>query len=338
MKLVVNNNQYDFFNGVNVTLKYDSVGGTFKFDMVFNPDDPNHRELVRPLTFPTAKIVHGSETLLTGTVVHHSGNSASADSLVTLSGYSIPGILEDVTIPLSAWPLQSDTLSLREIANRVCDPFNVVVKIDPAVSSLMNQTFDSTDARPDQTVKSYLTTLASQKSIILSSTPDGHLLFTKATTNKKPIADLSTVLKKTLVVDGRGMNDTIVVVGESNIDGGNAAEASYSSGLITNNRPRTVVQSSGDDNDSPKVASQYGATQLKKIALTIELHTWTIEDRIIFPNNLVTVQDKKLGLYEKSDWFVEAVTFTGNESKQVSTLSCVPPSAFDGTKPKNPFK
>ena len=59
---------------------------------------------------------------------------------------------------------------------------------------------------------------------------------------------------------------------------------------------------------------------------------------IIKPNNIITVQDPELYLFESSKWFIEAVTLTGDEKGNTAVLTCVLPQVYDNSKVVNIFK
>ncbi len=104
MKLKIGSTDYDFFNGVRVTLTYDSVASVFGFSAYFDPNDPLHRKLFRPLRYQKCVASHNGETLITGRVLSMSFKSEAQKSLVTISGYSMTGILEDCPIPRRLTP------------------------------------------------------------------------------------------------------------------------------------------------------------------------------------------------------------------------------------------
>jgi prophage tail gpP-like protein len=337
MELKVNNKKYEFFNGVDVTLTYDNVSSSFAYSMYFDPDNPDHKNLLRPLGYQKVEIVHGNETLITGRLLSPTFVSSSEPALVSVSGYSLSGVFSDCNIPVSVYPLQSDGMSLKEIAEKVIAPFDIALVIDSAVASRADETFDSSDAKESQTVAVYITELASQKKIIVSHTSAGALLFTEAKANAAPLADLSSVTKKTLSVNGQNLHSSITALRDADISGGNAGESEETSSLVKSFRPRTVKQTSGTDTDTEDVAKMKLAAELKSIKLTIEIDSWTIDNKLIKPNNTITVKDPSIFLYNRTKWFIESVNFKGTESEQTSRLTCVLPEVYTGETPSNPF-
>jgi len=148
---------------------------------------------------------------------------------------------------------------------------------------------------------------------------------------------LSGALEKTLQVDGQKMHSTVAVIKEADITGGNAGEAELDNPLIKSFRPAVAVQSDGTDNDTELATKAKLAAELRAIKLTIKLDSWLVNDKVIFPNTVISIKDPNLFLYEKTNFFVEAVTLSGNEKAQLATLECVLPEVYTYKLPKNLF-
>lgn len=337
MILKINNRKFDYFNAVSVSMSYDKIASTFNFVAHFDPDNPSHRSLFQPLKYSKVEILHEGETLLIGRKVTTSFTSNSTPQLAQIGGYSLTGVFEDSNIPLSVYPIQSDGLTLRQIAEKILKPFDIAVVVDSIVADDVDSVLESSDASTTGTVKSYLTSLATQKNVILSHTKNGALLFTRAKANQAPIADLSDAVDKKLSVSGQGIHSSIAVFKDANIVGGNAGENELDNPLVTSFRPSVSVQSSGDDNDTELTAKLRRAAELKSIKLTIKLDSWMINGKVIRPNRIISVKDKSLHLYKRTNWFIEAVTLSGNEKEQTATLKCVLPEVYTNQTPSNPF-
>ena len=337
MILKINNKKYDFFSSVDVTLTFSGIASTFTFHAYFEPSNQTHKELFRPLKYSKVEVIHGGETLITGRKLSEQFTSSSVPELTPISGYSLSGVFEDCPPALSSYPLQFDGLSLKEIAEKLTKPFDVAIVIDSAVEAKMNAVFGTTETKPTESIASYLTKLASQKSIILSHTSEGALLFTEAAANRKPIADFSNSLKRVISINGQGLHSGVTALSEADIDAGNAGQAELNNPLVQSFRPNVVVQSSGDDNDTELVAKKSRAAELAAIRLTIEHNSWTVNGKIIKPNNIISIQDSSIYLNKRSNWFIDSVTFKGNESSQTSILSCVLPAVYTLEEPVDPF-
>lgn len=346
------NRQLDYFNNFSLNLKFDSIGGTFGFSYDFNPDNREHKELSCIGHYHECSVEHNGELLLTGIVLSINMTSAPVKKLVAIGGYSLPGVLEDCEIPTTSYPLQSDGLTLKQIAQKLLQPFGIKMIIDNAVAQKMNSVFDKSTAGESQTVKAYLTELATQKNIVISHNEKGELLFTAAKTDQTPVMqfDFSNGVlpgvSMNLQFNGQAFHSHITVQKQAGIDAdaetGNAGEATVRNPYVYPKavyRPKVISQSSGSDVDTETAAKNALAAELKNIKLTIKLDRWLdANGKIIKPNNYITVLNPEVYLYNKTVWFIEEVAFSGNEKEQTAVLTCVLPEVYNGKTPVYLFK
>jgi len=345
MIIKVKNKKYDFWDEFRVSLVYDSVGSVFSFVGLFDPDFADHKELFRPLSYPSISIEHNEQTLLTGTILTHRFNVSAIPNNTSLQGYSTPGVLQDSQIPVSLYPLQSDKRTLTEIADRLVKKFGVSLEVDDIVSSEMNKKFDVSIANEGDTVAGYLNSLASQRNIVLSHTKDGALLFTRAKTTGTPKARFeegAPGVSISLNTSGQKMTQEITVQRQESIKGKNAGESTLTNPFIPVFRSRVKSQSSGDDNETESAAKSVLAAQLKNIKLTIKTDRWEwLSDQnseVMTPNNIITVISPNNFIYNETRFFVEAVELTGDRKKETAVLTCVLPEVYSRETPQNIFE
>ena len=325
-------------------LRYDSVASVFNFKFYFDPKNQEHAELFAVSHFHEAILEHNNETLVTGFMLSSKFNYKPTKELTQIGGYSKSGVLEDSNIPPNLYPLQVDGLTLAQIANKLCAPFGFKVVVDSSVSDKMNKKIKTTTFESTETIKEVLTKLCVQRKIIMTHNEFGDLVFTKVKTDKQPLITFTKGVPGTemeLMFDGQKLHSDITVMRESSTDGGNAGEYTISNPFVPvayTYRPKTVTQSSGDETTVKEYAEQILANEIKSaIVLTIKTDRWEIDGKIIKPNNIINVFAPELFIYKETQWFIEEITFEGNESRTVATLKCVLPCCYDGTKPKNVF-
>lgn len=341
----IRNRKVDFFDNFQLSLRYDSVGSAFTFGFYFNPENTEHKELACVGHYHECTVEHNDELLLTGLILSEGFSSAATRSMVAIGGYSMPGVLEDCQIPVSAYPLQFDTLSLREISKKVIAPFGLSMVVDPSVSKLMDEPYAKTTASATQTIKSYLTELAAQKNIIISHNEKGQLVFTTAQTKKTPIINFNVPQGETmpgtkfdLKFNGQSMHSHITVLKQQDKDGGNAGEFTIQNPYVPFVfRPRVIQQSSGTDIDTEKAAKNALADELRNLTLEIETDRWEVDGKILKPNNTITVINPEVYLYKKSTWFIEQIDFSGDKDSTTAKLKCVLPEVYNGQTPKYLF-
>lgn len=340
------NRKVDFFNEVSFNLAYDSIASQFGFSFYFNPDNVEHKELSCVSHFHEVVIKHNDVQFLKGQITNQSFSASSKKELSNFSGYSLPGVLEDCQIPPSIYPLQSDGLSLSQIAAKLIKPFNLEMVVDPSVASKMNKSFKTTTATETQTVKDYLTKLASQKDIIMSHDEFGRLLFTQAATTKQPILYIDLTkptpdgVKYSMEYDGQNMHSHITLLGQSSIDGGNAKEYTIRNPYVIGSvyRPKVMSQSSGDDIDTSLAARRALGNELRNVKVTITIDKWLLNDDFIRPNNTISIYAPELYLYNKQDWFIESVNYSADNRSETCVLNCVLPYCYNDDEVVNIFR
>jgi prophage tail gpP-like protein len=337
----IRNRRVDFFNSFALDLKYDSVGSTFSFSLYYDPSNAEHRQLVCVSHFHECTLEHNDELLLTGYILSQAFSKEPSVELAAFGGYSKPGVFEDCQIPPEIYPLQSDGLTLTQIAQKLIAPFKINMIVDPSVSDRMNSVFKKTEANATQSIKSYLSELAAQKNIIISHNEKGELLFTSAKTDQKPIYHFENNTpgtKISLSFSGQQMHSHITVMKQADTDGGNAGEVTIRNPFVpTVYRPKVMTQTSGDDVSIEEAAKNALADELKNIHLTIETDRWEIDGKIIKPNSIISVVAPELYIFNKTNFFVSEVKLVGDNTKTVATLTCVLPEVFSGKAPTNIF-
>lgn len=340
----IRNRKVDFWNTFNLSLRYDSVASVFSFTGYFNHENPEHKDLFCIGHYHTCTLEHNGELLLTGYILSENFKSASKRTGIPISGYSLPGVLEDCQIGLPNYPLQYDGLSLNQIAGKLIQPFGIKMVVDPAVATEMDKVYEKTTAKESQTIKDYLTELATQRNVIITHNAKGQLLFTRARAKQAPIYNYGEAggvpfREMELTFNGQGMHSHIHVVKQADSDGGNAGEETVQNPYVPYvYRPKVIVQNSGDDIDTQQVAKNALADELKNLSLKITMDRWEIDGKIIKPNSLITVLNPEVYLYKKTTWFIEQVDLKGDEKELTATLTCVLPEVYSGETPEYIFK
>jgi prophage tail gpP-like protein len=340
MILKVNGQIIDKFNSFRLDLRYDSVASAFSFNFYFSEDSQEIKNLFRPGEYQRAVVEHNDEVLITGTLLSSAFGSGPSKSLTGIGGYSLPGVLEDCEIPVELYPLQSDGLTIKQIAQRLIKPFGLHMIVDSEVAQVMNTVLTVSTANERQSIKSYLTEITAQHNIVMSHDNLGRLVFTRAKTKQAAIADFAggiPGLDMSLSFDGQQMHSKITVQKQADMDGGNASEYTITNPFAKAYRPKVISQSSGTDISASQAARNALSEELKNIKIVINIDRWDINKKLIKPNSIVTVHNHDLYLYKKTRLFVEAVSYVGDTEKQTAELQCVLPCVYDGSTPINIF-
>jgi prophage tail gpP-like protein len=340
MELKISGKTYDKFSDFKLSLTYDSVASAFSFSAYFNPENPDHVQIFRPCTYRSCSVEHNGERLITGRILSNRFISSPVPTLSSISGYSTAGVLGDCEIPVELYPLQNDGLTLKEICERLIEPFGIELVVDSSVETIANEKIDTSTANEKQTVKSYLAELAAQRGVILSHSPFGNLLLTKANTDRRAIADIDGSAPTTsieLSVNGQSMHNTITAMGQSSTETTNSSEDSVNNPFVSAYRPKVVTQTSGTDNTAMDVARIQLSNELKSIAVKVTVSTWEFGGQLIRPNNMIIITAPEAYIFKKTRFFISQVDLSGTVAAQTAVLTCVLPSVFDQSDPFNIF-
>lgn len=338
MRVKINGQYYLFFNELNIDLKLDSIASTFSFNARFNPNNENHKKLFKPLLYSKVEIYNDNDDLIfTGTIINHSFTSDSKNNLVAVSGYSLPGVLEDCTTPVKNYPLESTNRSLKDISERLCGLFGIKVVIDSSVGNDANRVYKKSVASPTDTIKSYLNKLTSQRNVILSHDKHGRVVLFKPNGEGKPKYSFNkeNALNMSFGVNGQGLHSLISVVRQPSAENaGVSTQDSISNPLISVFRPTTKVLNSGEDTDTKNAADNEMASELKAISLSVSL-VGLFDD--IEPGDIIEIQNNEIFIYNKTNFIVSGVKFSINQSAQLTDLSLVLPETYTSKAPKKIF-
>lgn len=338
MRIKINGKDCNFFSDLNLDRKLDSIASTFSFKVRFNGENDDHKELFRPLSYFPVEIFNSKNKIIfTGTILNHAFESNSVNNLLTLSGYSKSGILEDVTIPPSQYPLESNSRSLKEIVSRLCGFYGLKLIINDNVSNIANSSFKKTTASISDTVKSYISKLTAQKNILLSHNEYGDLVMLKPNENAKPkyYFNVENTLSMSSSFNGQSMHSEINVVRQpSNENSGSSTVDKITNPLISVFRPTTNTLTSGDDVDVLKAADNQLAAELKNISVKVKLFG-LFDD--INPGDIVNIHNHEIYSFAYVNYMVSSISLNESVDQSTTDLELVLPETFTGNQPKNIF-
>ena len=361
MEVVIAGRSVAYFNNGSITLKLDSIASTFEFSAYFKPQETEFQQLFKPLQYLPVEIYNSKKKLiLTGTILNHRFSSNKGRELVTISGYSKCGILEDVCIaPSNNYSLESTNKSLKDIAQQLCKPFGINVVVSSQSKSISestvetgsktireksdyesikakaNSVFGRTASSPTETIRDYLAKLASQKNVVLSHNEKGEVLFFQPDYNQLPryFFTKGNTVSMELDYNGQALHSDIYIVRQPSDE--NEGVSTYDvakNTLVAKYRPTTKIMSSGEDSEVKDAARNELASELKSIALTIELQGLFDE---IYPGEIVNVHNHYLYCYAYNRFMVDSITMKFDASSETTTLNCVVPESFNGGTIRN---
>jgi prophage tail gpP-like protein len=339
MKIKIENKFFNHFSNLTLKFNLDTFASVFSFDARFDPFNVDHQKIFKPLTYPKIEIFSNDmDLLLTGNIVNNDFTSTKTPELVSFSGYTKSGILEDVTIPDSVYPLEKNNQSLSEISAQLLKPFEIGQLIESNVANEMNLVYEKAVAQPTQSVASFLTQLASQRNIVIGHTKKGDVYYFKAFIGSKPVRsyDSSNLLSSKMAINGRAFHSDITVrrqpsdenVGVSTVDG-------VKNPNVEQIRSVCKILSSGDDTSTIEAAKNVLAAELRGIQLGLELPKI---DTSILCGQIIEFINPELFIYKKQKFVINEIIYKEDSGADTMTINCLTPEAFTGGIPTNIFE
>ena len=152
--LEINNSRFRFWTEVTIDRSMDRFD-TIQFAAPFEPNNLDFRNTFRPLTFQSIRVKIGGELVFTGTMLDIAPSVDPGNSVVSVSGYSKPGVLNDCTPPATMFNRGSGTLefnnqTLLQICKALCDPFAITVESNIAQTKTETKTVNTNLAITDE--------------------------------------------------------------------------------------------------------------------------------------------------------------------------------------------
>lgn len=363
MKAKVNGLYFVYFNEVIISSTLDTVASTFTFLARYDQDIPEHKQLFRPLSYAKIEFFSDEDKILsTGRIVRWTPKSSAEPNLWQLSGYSLPGVLDDCQIPYNLYPLESNNRSLKQITERLLAPFGIKLIVYDIVVKECNQIITKTVAKPEETIKDYICSVANQKNVVVSHDIYGNLIMFRPDTKAKPkltLTDQNTISME-LDVDGTKIHSHITTLRQPS-RGDNPDEAFGSINInvksfddFDQDRGQTFKVSSVDTVRNPLVqvfrptvdrltrlsfydtnraALNLRATELKDIRIDFALDYWAP----ISIGDIIEVVNPELFINNKVKMVLESTTITESSSQKTMTGTLVLLETFTSAEPQNIF-
>ena len=338
MKIKIENKFFNHFSNLTLKFNLDTFASVFSFDARFDPFNVEHQKIFKPLTYPKIEIFSNEmDLLLTGNIVNNDFKSTKTPQLVSFSGYTKSGILEDVTIPDSVYPLEKNDQSLAEISSQLLKPFEIGQLIESNVANKMNLVYEKAVAQPTQSVASFLTQLASQRNIVIGHTKKGDVYYFKAFIGSKPVRsyDSSNLLSSKMAINGRSFHSDITVRRQpSDENEGVSTLDSVRNPNVRQIRSVCKVLSSGTDTSTIEAARNALAAELRGISLTLILPK--IDFKLLC-GQVIEFQNKELFIYKRQKFIVNEINYKEDSLGDTMSINCLTPEAFTGGTPTNIF-
>jgi len=162
LAVIVGGEAFKYWESVSVTRTVDQMD-TFSLTAPTTP-------VFKPLSYDSVAITVGGSPLFTGTMLGVNPTVTASRQTDEVDGYSLPGVLNDCTMPSSAYPLnEMRNQTLAVIAASILRPFGLLAVFTASAGAA----FDIVAIGEGEKVLAFLTNLAKQNrksSYVLSQT------------------------------------------------------------------------------------------------------------------------------------------------------------------------
>lgn len=312
---------------------------TFSFKAPFEPEVQTFRDTFKPFSFTQVEIATNDEKLCTGSMIHVEPDLKSEERTVAVSGYGLPGVLGDCHMPASALPIAFRGLSLRQMAQTVCDAFELALVVRVANADI-DAPFDAPKMEATELPFGFLAKLGQQRTVLIADTVEGELLLWTPPISGSPVATFEQWKQPAVAIEAsfRPQEWFSEITGMKNANGGRAGA------LYTEPNPAvtTVLLRphffTVDDADKGDVASavraKLGRMIGNAIAVRVKVPTWRDPNGALWePNALVTVDAPGCMIYRPTDFVIREVTLKQSADSTTAELELVLPGAFSGVIP-----
>lgn len=272
----------------------------------------------------------GRKSLYNGYIDNMGISLSSGSRNLTISGRDITGDLVDCSIIGSN---EFNNLTLDKIAQELVKPFGIKTIIFADVG----KPFTKFTVNQGETVFEALERLAKQRELLMTSSPEGNLVF-----EKKGIVRASTELIEGVNILGGGAQfNNSERFSEYHVKGqnpgllGSADDNTKSKGLakdlgITRYRPKVILaENAANAEDAQKRANwEAGFQAAKGTAVNILTQGWTQKAGELWAvNQTVFVDCQSLGI--KQDMLIQRVKFDQSDGGRLTELELIRPDAFE---------
>ncbi len=339
LSVTINGERFTGWTNISFSRVMDSFG-SFDLLSLWDPDNAKFRDIFRPFGYQNVSVFEGDELLFNGTIITVSPEQDSKSRTVNASGYSLPGVANDCTPPISSLPLERDSQNIEQIATQLLKPFGITVEIDGD----SGPAFQREALSPTKKILAYLIELATQRNLIITDTPLGGCKFQTETDTGNPVA----ILKEGQAgitsitprfspqnyyshISGQGFT----VFSEIGADPGSVFTV-INERLTGVLRPFTFVAPDAIGGEI-KTATEAKAGRMigNAVSYSVVIPSWRDPSGNLWqPNTTMMLRAPGAMIYQSYEFLIREVRYIRNESEESVILTLVIPGSFKGEIPE----
>lgn len=177
--IVINGKKFTGFTGCSLVRSVFGVDA-FSFSTAWDSKSKELRDAFRPFSYAPCDVYFSTDLVFKGRLLTPTPSVSPDAQVLNIQGYPQCGVLIDSCLPPSLYPSEYNGLDLKQIAEKVCEPFGVNVTVKGDVGA----TFEKVEVELTDKVWDFLSKLAEQRNMFLTNTADGGLLIYKPETEE----------------------------------------------------------------------------------------------------------------------------------------------------------
>lgn len=334
----IDGERFRFWETVTITRSLDTFD-TIELSAPFEAGNASFRQTFRPLSYKPLSVTVGGSPLFTGTMVGVEPSLSSKQKTVVVTGYALPGVLNDCTPPAAsfgAYQLEYNQQTLEQIAADIISPFGLTVESTGETGT----PFERVSCGTGKTVLAFLTELARQRGRVLSNTELGALLVRTAAGAGQPVAQLRQgeppLLTAKPTFDAQQYYSHITGI-EPVVLGLSGSQFTVKNDRLTQAvRPHTFDASDTQD-ATVKTVVEAKAGRMFANAVTYECTASTWRDsggQLWRPNTTLGLDAPDAMVYNGYEFLVRSVQFSATRTNRTAALGLVLPGAFNNEAPE----
>lgn len=314
-----------------VTRTMDTVSDGWTAVFAWEPGaDKKIDELTKPYAYPKATISLDGQLMVSGWLYGVKPETSIQGRIKTLAGFSYT--IDAVDSHMKP-PYEVNNVTLPQRCRQLLTPLGIGLEIDPNAET--GGQFDRVTATATQTVFQHLQKLAAQRSLLLSSTPEGKMLLTKVNL-LSPVAPVGTIEEGVSFAgnfsanfDGRKRFNVYRAIGQG-ADKSAQKVGIAKDELVPRSRFMTFTV-----NDSLKGEMNQAAVwrrnqeTAKALFLSLPVDTWRAPNNEIWrENTTITIKSITLGIPDGFTFLIRQIDFKWSAAGKSAVLHFIPVSYY----------
>jgi len=305
------------------------------------------REIIRPFGYENVQVYLGGELVLTGVVYGLNSRITGKEKSATLDIGSLAcDIVDSVKYP----PYEFNFQTLADIADDILGEKGLTPRFESY--DIESEFFERVCIDAQQSIFDFLSELARQRGVLISSNEKGEVYFLRADTSSTPVETIELATSLEGSFNGRDLFSSYRVTAmlpevqaktkklkrsrrtrttDDTVQTLKYAEA-YDS-LVPSTRETTSTVDNVTSEGLPKAAEwERSRRWAKACTITIPRVGWYPKDsdEIYKENTLVTLKTSDLWLEDGFDFLIKSVEYVLDSNGAVALITLIPPQAYTG--------